>query len=126
MLAKINREPVVIWDALAAPLLMAAAMLLPWGENTIGVIQAAILAITGLLAAGGLRTDAFFAALTGFAKAIVALFLTFGLPVSESLQTFILTAITIIGAAVVVRPQVSAKVLPVANNLTVEGEWRTG
>lgn len=111
---RLNQEPVVIWNALVAPILMAAVMLLPFDENTLGVIQAVILAATGLLAAGGLRTDGFFVALSGFAKAVVAFLITFGLPVDERWQTFVLTVITIVGAAVVERPQVTAKASTVA------------
>lgn len=117
---KLNREPVAIWNALVAPLLMAAAMLLPFNENGVGVIQAIILAVTGLVATTGIRTDGFFVALSGLAKALVAAFLTFGVPISEPVQTFILTAITIVGAFVVERPQVEAKVMPLARSAAPE------
>jgi hypothetical protein len=53
------------------------------------------------------------------AKAVVAFMVTFGLPVSEQWQTFILAVITIVGAAVVERPQVTAK----TSALVVEGSW---
>lgn len=109
----VRREPVVVVDALLVPILLAATLLFAWPENVVGVVQAAILALGGFVAAVGIGKDAALAALSGLAKAVLAVLLTFGVPISESWQTFVLTVVSVV-VAFLTRPQVEAKVQPVS------------
>ena len=121
---KLTREPVVVVQALIVPILMSLVLLFGWPENTVGVVQAAILAIGGAVAAAGVGRDALLPVLGGVAKAVIAVFLTFGLPLTPELETFILTVISVI-VAYMTRPQVEAKVLPPVARTVVEGAWST-
>lgn len=113
----LSREPVILVQAVLVPILLAAVLLFGWSENTVGVVQAAILAIGGAVAALGVGVDALLPLLGGLAKAIIAVFLTFGLPLGAATETFILTVISIL-VAYLTRPQVEAKVLPLARQVT--------
>lgn len=107
----LKREPVVLVEALLVPILLAATLLFGWTESTVGVVQAAILALGGFAAATGVSKDAALAALAGLAKAVLAVLLTFGVPISESWQTFVLTTISIV-VSFLTRPQVESKGQP--------------
>lgn len=109
----IKREPVVFVEGLLVPLLLAATLLFAWTEETVGIVQAAVLAIGGFVAALGVGKDAALATLGGLAKAVLAVLLTFGVPISEQWQTFVLSAVSIV-VAFLTRPQVEAKVQPVS------------
>jgi hypothetical protein len=116
-----GRDPVVIVQALIVPVLLLAVGLFGWTENTVGVVQAAILAVGGFVAALGLSKDAALAALSGVVKAILALMLTFEVPISEGLQTFILGVVAVVVSFFGVRPQVEAKVQPINGSPRVLG-----
>lgn len=107
----VKREPVMVVEALLVPILLAATLLFAWPEETVGIVQTAILAIGGFVAALGVGKDAALAVLGGLAKAVLATLLTFGVPITEQWQTFILTVVSVV-VAFLTRPQVEAKVQP--------------
>jgi hypothetical protein len=106
---RFSREPVVLVQGLIIPILLAVVMLFRWPADTVGVVDAALLAVGGVVAALGVSVDATLPLLGGLAKALLAVLLQFGVHVSEEWQTTILVVVSI-AVAYVTRPQVTAKV----------------
>lgn len=112
---QLSREPVAVVQGLLVPLLMAAVLLFHFPDTTVGVVNAALLAIGGFIASVGVSVDAALPLLVGLAKALLAVLLAFGLHVPEVTQVFVLSAISIVVAFFGTRPQVTAKVAPVTS-----------
>jgi hypothetical protein len=109
-----SREPVAIVQGLLVPILMSVVLLFHFPDTTVGVVNAALLALGGFIASLGVGVDAALPLLVGLAKALLSVLLAFGLHVPEVTQTVILTVISIAVAFFSTRPQVTAKVAPAA------------
>jgi hypothetical protein len=105
-----GREPAVFW-ALAATLVQALFLLVPWSDEVHGVVNAATLAAAGFLTAAWVSVDAALPALIGLLKAVFAVVLAFGVDFPDTTQVGILAVVTAIGAFFV-RQNVEAKVGP--------------
>ena len=106
---QISREPIVLIQGLIIPLLMTIIMLFRWPPETVGVVNAALLAAGGVVAAFGVSVDAVLPLLTGFAKAVLAVALAFGAHVPTEWQATVLGVISV-AVAFYSRTQVTAKV----------------
>lgn len=105
----VSREPVVIIQGLLVPLLVLLVPLFHWGEPASGIVNAAILTVGGALAAAFVGVDQLLPLLAGVAKAVLAVFLAFGVDVPETTQAFILAATGVFLSFLGVRPQVTPK-----------------
>lgn len=106
-----SREPIAVVQGLLVPILMTVVLLFHWPADTVGIVNAALLAIGGFVASLGVGIDAALPLLTGLGKAVIAVLLAFGLHVPEVTQTVVLTVLSIV-VAYLTRPQVTAKVPP--------------
>lgn len=105
----LGREPAVFW-ALVAGVVLALLQLIPMPSEVNGALNAAVLAAAGLITAAMVATDKVLPALVGLLQATFAVFLAFGSPVSETVQTGILTLVAAV-AAFFVRQNVIPPVL---------------
>lgn len=103
-----GREPAVFWG-LVATLIQSVLLLFPVSEELHGALNAAVLAAAGLATAAMVNVDAVLPALTGLIKAVFAVVLAFGTPLSEGTQVAVLAVVTAVGAFFV-RQNVVAKV----------------
>jgi hypothetical protein len=106
----LGREPAVFW-AMVATLAQAVLLLFHLDPQVQGACNAALLAAAGFLTAAAVSVDAALPALTGLLKAVFAVLLAFGTPLSEPTQVAILAIVTALGAFFV-RQQVVARVQP--------------
>lgn len=104
-----GREPAVVLGLVAALVQLLSATFMDWSVDQQGYINAAAVAVAGLITAWAVSEEALFAALSGVVKAVIALALAFGLALSPDLQSSIMVAVTAIGAFFV-RTQVTASV----------------
>lgn len=99
------RDPLLLLNLLGSVVMVVSAFLFPLSIEQQGVINAAALAVVGLLAA--LRTsDGQLPALMGLFKALLALGLAFGLRLAPEQQAVLMTFLAA-ASALWVRPQVS-------------------
>jgi hypothetical protein len=105
-----GREPAVFFGMVAS-VLMALALLLHLNTDVQSLVNAAILALSGLAAASFVSLDAALPALVGLLKAVFALIVGLGGHLPDNTQVAILAVVTAV-AAFWVRTQVTAKVSP--------------
>lgn len=107
---RLRREPALLLISLLAPIVqMLVAFIFPAGGEAAGALNAAALAGTGLGTAALVRSDKLLPAITGFATALVAVGVAFGLNWTPEQQVLLLAPVSII-AGYVVRDRVVAPV----------------
>jgi hypothetical protein len=103
-----NREPVVIFQALVVPALIALSLVLNLSTDTQSLVDAALLALGGLVAAVGVSVRSALPLLSGFAKAVLSLLLGLGLDVPANWQAALMGVIAV-AVAFYTQSQVTAK-----------------
>lgn len=83
----LKREPVLTLSLIAAIIQLGSATLLHLSVDQQGVLNAVAVAVMGLVAAWHVSGGAAAAALSGLAKAVLALALAFGVHLSADLQS---------------------------------------
>jgi len=112
---RFDREPVALVQGFLVPVALAIVLLCQPNPILGGALNTLIMALGGVIAAFGVqRADAALPLLAGLAKAVLAVLLAWGLPVSEASQTFVLSVVSII-VAYLTRPQVTANTSPEPN-----------
>jgi hypothetical protein len=107
---KLKRDPVVLLNLFAAAVMAASDWVLPLNDAQQSVLNAAALALSNLVAAT-LVHDGQLPALSGLAKAVLALTVGFGLKLNPDLQVTIMSAVAWLGS-LWVRTQVAPKGAP--------------
>jgi hypothetical protein len=107
-----GREPAVITAFIASAIAVFSSFIFPLSDTQQGVLNAADLAIFGFIAAALVAKEKLLPAITGLAKALIAVAISFGLHWSPEQQGLILSIIATGAALLGVRPQVVASVPP--------------
>jgi hypothetical protein len=90
---ELNREPIMIWQGLVVPALMAASLALGLTVELQGLVDAAVLALGGFVAALGVSARAALPLLSGLVKAVFALVLALGVDVPAHWQAAVMGVI---------------------------------
>ncbi len=106
---KISRDPAIYVAAFAALVQVLAAFFLPLSDTQQTLLNAAAVAVAGVVTAFAVRRDGEAAAALGLAQALIACAIGFGWDASQEQQTALMAAINI-GVAMFVRTQATAKV----------------
>lgn len=105
---EIRREPIVVFQALIVPALMAASLVLNLNTSVQGYVDGALLAAGGFVAAAGVSVRAALPLLAGLVKAVLALVLGLGVDVPSTWQAAIMGVIAVT-VAFFTQSQVTAK-----------------
>lgn len=108
-----GREPVVVFQALIVPALMALSLVLGLSDDTQSLVNAALLALGGFVAAVGVSVRSALPLLSGLVKAVIALLLGLGLDVPSNWQAAIMGVVAV-AVAYFTQSQVVAKGAPVS------------
>jgi hypothetical protein len=108
---RVARDPVVWTNLLAAIVMLAVTFGWHVSPDTQGLINAAAVALAGLVSGWKVATDGGLALVMGFFKAVIALAVAFGLHWSGEQQLVVMAVVAAVGAAFV-RTQVSSGVPP--------------
>lgn len=107
---KFQREPAILYMSLVAPL--AQLILILWPDlpaPTQTILSAAIPAAMGLVVAFLVRAENLVPAAVGFAQAILAVVISYGIPMTNDQQSAVLAFISL-AAGIVIRDRVVAPV----------------
>ena len=107
-----GREPAAIEAITFSLIALAGAFIVELSTSQQGALNAATAAGLGLVTAFVLKSDGLLAAVTGFAKAVLAVALAFGLHVTPENQAIIMLAVSNLAAFFIVRPNVTAPIGP--------------
>jgi len=107
-----GREPAVIMAFIASAIAVFSSFIFPLSDTQQGVLNAADVALFGLITATLVAHEKLLPAITGLAKAVVAVAISFGLHWSPEQQGLVLTLVATAAALLGVRPQVVASVPP--------------
>jgi hypothetical protein len=113
---KLSRDPALWLGLAAAAVQLVAAFLFPLTVEQQALLNAAAVAVAGVITAFAVRRDGQAAALVGFAQAAIALGLGFGLDWGPEKQAAAMAIVTALAAAFV-RTQVTAKVTAVGTQV---------
>lgn len=105
---ELKREPVMIFQGLIVPALIALSLGLGLGTDVQGYVDAALLALGGVVAAFGVSVRAALPLLSGFVKAVFALVLALGIAVPSHWQAAVMGLLAAV-TAFYVQSQVTAK-----------------
>lgn len=105
-----GREPAVLSALIASIIAVVGAFIFHLTDDQQTLLNVAVVAVFGLVTALGVAKDKLVPALLGLAQALLNVALGFGLDLSAEKQAILLTLVANLVAAVVVRPQVTAKV----------------
>lgn len=105
---EIRREPIVIFQGLIVPALIAVSLVLNLSTDVQSLTDAVLLALGGIVAAFGVSARAALPLLSGFAKAVIALLLGLGVHVAPNWQAAIMGVIGV-AVAFYTQSQVVAK-----------------
>lgn len=105
-----GREPALIAALLGSVIAFVGAFVvhLTAGQQT--VLNAAVVAALGLVTAIGVEKDKLVPALVGLAQAVLNTVMAFGLHLTAEKQAVAMTLVSTLVAALIIRPQVTAKV----------------
>jgi hypothetical protein len=107
-----GREPAVIMAFIASAIAVFSSFILPLSDTQQGMLNAAVLALFGLITAALVAHEKLLPAITGLSKAVIAVAISFGLHWSPGQQGLMLGLVTTFVALMGVRPQVVASVPP--------------
>ena len=107
-----GREPALITALLSSAIAVVSAFVFPLSSEQQGVLNAAVVAIMGFVAAALIEREKLVAAITGLAKAVLAVAIAFGLHWTPEQQGVIITFVSLAAALLGIRPQVVASVPP--------------
>lgn len=105
-----NREPAILMALAASIISFIGAFVVHLSDGQQTVLNAVVAAVFGLIAAWGLSKDRLVPAIMGVAQAVLNVTLAFGLHLSAERQSIIMGLVSTLVAALIVRPQVTAKV----------------
>lgn len=105
------RDPVVWTNLFAALVMLVSVFGLDLSPERQGLLNAAALAVAGLISGWKVATDGGLALVMGLFKSLIALAVAFGLHWSDQQQLVVMALVAAVGAAFV-RTQVSAGVPP--------------
>lgn len=103
-----NREPVVVFQALIVPALIALSLVFGFNDTTQALVNAALLAAGGFVAAAGVSSRAALPLLSGLVKAVLALVLGLGVSIPANWQAAVLGVVAV-AVAFFTQSQVTAK-----------------
>lgn len=103
-----NREPVVVFQALVVPALIAFSLIFGFSTDTQSLVDASLLALGGFVAAVGVSVRSALPLLSGLVKAVLALLLGLGLDVPANWQAAVMGVIAV-AVAYFTQSQVVAK-----------------
>jgi hypothetical protein len=106
-----GREPVAIMAFLGSAIAVFSSSILPLTDEQQGALNGVVVVLFGFIAAALLERDKLVPAITGLIKGVIAVAISFGLHMSPEQQGLVL-ALVAGGAALLVRPQVTASVPP--------------
>lgn len=104
-----GRDPVLIMAFISSAIAVLSSLLLHLSDTQQGVLNAAVVALFGFIAGGMLARDKAVPAIVGLIKAVIAVAIAFGLHMTPEVQGLVLTLVAA-GAALLIRPQVTAAV----------------
>jgi hypothetical protein len=106
----VGRDPVVLFVALVAPLLqLISSFVVPLTDEQQGLLNAALAALFGIVAAVRVSVEKALPLLVGFAQAVIAVGVGFGFEMDPTAQSAILAVIGLV-SSYFVRTQVFAPV----------------
>jgi Asp/Glu/hydantoin racemase len=105
-----GREPALLSALAASAISLIGAFLVNLTGDQQIVLNAVVAAVFGLVTAIGVARDKLVPAILGLAQAALNTALAFGLTLDAPRQAIIMTLIANLVAAIIVRPQVTAKV----------------
>jgi hypothetical protein len=108
---RVARDPVVWTNLLAAVVMLAVTFGWNLTPDTQGLINAAAVALAGLISGWKVAVDGGLALVMGFFKAVIALAVSLGLHWTPDQQLVVMAVVAAVGAAFV-RTQVSSGVPP--------------
>jgi threonine/homoserine efflux transporter RhtA len=111
---RLSRDPALWTGFAAAAIQFFSALIFPLTSGQQAGLNAVVVAVAGLVTAIWVRRDGQAAALVGFAQAVIAGGLHFGLDLSPEQQAAIMAIVTT-GVAMFVRTQVTAPVSAVGD-----------
>jgi len=104
-----GRDPVLIMAFISSAIAVLSSLVFHLSDEQQGVLNAVVVALFGFIAAAMLARDKAVPAIVGLIKAIIAVAIAFGLHMTPEVQGLVLTLVAA-GAALLVRPQVTASV----------------
>lgn len=104
-----GREPALILAVVASSLMMISTFVYPLSSEQQGAVNAAAMALVGLITAWAVAEDGGLAMIIGLAKAVLALAISFGLHWTPEAQSVVMGFVTVI-AQLFVRQNVVAPV----------------
>jgi hypothetical protein len=104
-----DRHPVLVTTFLAAFLQVLSSLVLHWTDNQQALLNAAIAAILGFIAAAGIAVDKALPALVGVVQAVLSVAVGFGAHITDS-QMSMISALVASGVALWTYDRVTAKV----------------
>lgn len=105
-----GREPALL-TALAGSLIsFIGAFIVHLSDGQQTTLNAVVVAVLGLVTALGVEKDKLVPALMGLAQAVLNVTLAFGLSLTAEKQAIVMGLVSTLVAALIVRPQVTAKV----------------
>jgi hypothetical protein len=105
----LGRDPVVFANLVAVTIALLSSFFLNWSDATQGIVNAAVLAVAGVVVWWKVSYEKGLAALVGAAKPLMALALAFGVHLTAEQQSSVLVFVTM-AAAFWLRGQVTAPV----------------
>lgn len=104
-----GREPALLLALAGSIISVVGAFVVHLSDGQQTVLNAAVAAVFGLVTAIGVEKDKLVPSILGLAQAVLNVALAFGLHLSAEKQSILMTLVSTLVAAIIVRPQVTAK-----------------
>lgn len=105
-----GREPAVVLSLIASAIMMFTSFIYPLTGDQQGALNAVAMGLVGIISFWAIAEDGGLALIIGFAKAVLALGLAFGLNLTAEQQAVLMSFVTILAQAVIIRPNVVAPI----------------
>lgn len=105
-----GREPALLTALLGSVIAFVGAFVVHLSADQQTVLNVVVVAVFGLVTAIGVAKDKLVPAILGLAQALLNTALAFGLHLTAERQAIVMTLASTLVAAIIVRPQVTAKV----------------
>lgn len=103
-----GREPAVILALVSSAIMVVSQFIFQLSVEQQGALNAVAMAVVGVVTLFAVVEDGGLGLLVGLSKAVMALALAFGLHLDPGAQTVVMTFVTVLLQAIVVRPNVVA------------------
>lgn len=105
-----GREPAMILALISSSIMMIAQFIFPISVGQQGALNAVAMAAVGIVTMFAVAEDGGLGLIVGLAKAVIALGISFGLNFAPEAQAVVMTFITVVAQAFIIRPNVVAPI----------------